>query len=249
MAGGVNSSYSELPAKLDAKLTDQCIELGLATYRALGCTGIARVDMLIDGKTKQAYLNEVNTLPGSLYHHNWRAAGVAGVDLVAELLRLAEERHKRQAEQTFAFDSDILKQGVRRQAMKPYDPKQLSPSGRCSLGQDRSVQDGGGAGRENFYALVMFPYPSGDLQRPPVQLWPADSVARFQAAHAGQEVLARRGFELIPGLPAENAAIKRNISPSQPGPTVISPPMTDQLKLDGPDVRLDREVITSQPDY
>lgn len=108
--GGANSQYSELPANIDPKLSEQVTDLGRHTYKTLGCTGIARVDFLIDGESGQVYVNEVNTLPGSLYHHNWKSAGVSNVELVMKLVSLAEERFAAQKNITYTFKSDILKQ-------------------------------------------------------------------------------------------------------------------------------------------
>ncbi|KKW19833.1 MAG: D-alanine-D-alanine ligase [Parcubacteria group bacterium GW2011_GWA2_51_10] len=107
--GGVNRAYSEIPANIGEEVTSKVKEMGKQVYRILGCTGIARVDFLIDGKTKKIFVNEVNTLPGSLYHHNWRKAGVSNMELIEELIRLAEERFASQKNTTFTFKSDILK--------------------------------------------------------------------------------------------------------------------------------------------
>ncbi|MEK7588689.1 MAG: D-alanine--D-alanine ligase, partial [Patescibacteria group bacterium] len=70
----------------------------------------ARVDFLIDSESKKVYVNEVNTLPGSLYAHNWKKVGISGVELVTKLVNLAEERFNTQKNTTYTFDSDILKQ-------------------------------------------------------------------------------------------------------------------------------------------
>lgn len=102
--------YSEVPAKLDKSLYEEAEQTGLKAYRALGCSGIARVDMLIDGKTKQVYFNEVNPLPGGLYAHNWRAAGVSSVELVQTLIRLAEERWQQNRQQNTVFSTNYLQQ-------------------------------------------------------------------------------------------------------------------------------------------
>lgn len=107
---GVNSQYSELPAKITPELSQAVRDLGKQAYRILGCSGIARVDFLIDGQCNNIYVNEVNTLPGSLYHHNWRSAGVSGVELVTKLITLAEEKFKKQKNITHTFNSEILKQ-------------------------------------------------------------------------------------------------------------------------------------------
>lgn len=102
--------YSQLPAELPKDLYQKAEKTGLEVYKALGCTGTARVDMLIDSKSGQVYFNEVNPLPGSLYAHNWRQAGVSSIELVRRLIDLAEERHSRDNARTTAFTSNFLKQ-------------------------------------------------------------------------------------------------------------------------------------------
>lgn len=106
--GGVNTQYSNIPAKISKKLYEEVEELGKRTYTAIGASGIARIDFLIDGKTNIVYMNEINTLPGSLYHHNWRKKGVSGVELVQKLIKYAKQRHDSQTDTTYAFSSDIL---------------------------------------------------------------------------------------------------------------------------------------------
>ena len=102
--------YSELPAKLSPSLYKQAEACGLQVYKALGCSGLARVDMLIDSATQNVYFNEVNPLPGSLYAHNWRAAGVSSVELVQALIGYAEERWRQRAKQETVFATSFLKQ-------------------------------------------------------------------------------------------------------------------------------------------
>jgi D-alanine-D-alanine ligase len=74
----------------------------------LGCSGIARVDFLIESNLSKVYVNEVNTLPGSLYHHNWKKSGVSGTELITKLIDLAEERFSERKNTEFSFQSDIL---------------------------------------------------------------------------------------------------------------------------------------------
>lgn len=102
--------YSELPAKLPGDLYEQSEQLALDVYRAVGCEGIARVDLLIDSKAGKVYFNEINPLPGSLYAHNWRAAGVSTVELVARLVQFAEERAAKQKNLATSFSTNYLKQ-------------------------------------------------------------------------------------------------------------------------------------------
>ncbi len=107
---GVNAGISEMPANIGEDLSREVKTLGKKTYYALGCTGTARVDFLIEKKpSAKVYVNEVNTLPGSLYHHNWKKAGVSGAELVTRLIILAEERFSKERKTTYTFESDVLK--------------------------------------------------------------------------------------------------------------------------------------------
>lgn len=102
--------YSELPAKLDNGLYQKAEAAAEAAYRAVGCGGIARVDLLIDEKTKTVYFNEINPMPGSLYRHNWAQKGISAVDLVERLIEYAFERHEQNAKQNRVFHSNFLSQ-------------------------------------------------------------------------------------------------------------------------------------------
>lgn len=102
--------YSKIPAEIPKDLYNKAEAIGLGVYRALGCTGIARIDMLIDSKTKAIYVNEVNPLPGSLYAHNWRQKGISNVELVTRLVELAEERHHARLNFSTVFSTNFLKQ-------------------------------------------------------------------------------------------------------------------------------------------
>ncbi len=102
--------YSQIPADLPKDIYDDAIKTGLEVYRVTGCAGIARVDMLIDIKTKKVMFNEINPMPGGLYSHNWNKAGMSNVDLVDKLVQLAEERWQKSQKITTAFSTSYLKQ-------------------------------------------------------------------------------------------------------------------------------------------
>lgn len=112
MGGKMKGSqgYSELPAKLDGDLYDQAVNLAKKVYVTTGCSGIARVDLLIDNETKQVYFNEINPLPGGLYDHNWRAAGMSSVELVTKLVGYAEQRAIEQQTVNTTFSTNFLQQ-------------------------------------------------------------------------------------------------------------------------------------------
>ncbi len=102
--------YSRLPADLPKDLYDKAVQLGLQVYKTVGCSGIARVDMLIDNKTREVMFNEINPLPGSLYSHNWNQAGVSNVELVTRLVDYAQQRWQAQQKIATAFSTNYLKQ-------------------------------------------------------------------------------------------------------------------------------------------
>jgi D-alanine-D-alanine ligase len=102
--------YSKLPADLPKDLYAKAETTGLSVYRALGCEGTARVDMLVDTKSKKVYFNEVNPLPGSLYAHNWSQAGVSNVNLTDRLVGLALERFAKKEAITTSFATNYLQQ-------------------------------------------------------------------------------------------------------------------------------------------
>ncbi|HJQ08064.1 MAG TPA: D-alanine--D-alanine ligase family protein [Candidatus Saccharimonadales bacterium] len=102
--------YSQIPADLAQGLYQKAEQTGLDAYRAIGCTGTARIDMLIDSKAGTVYFNEVNPLPGSLYAHNWAKAGISNVQLVTQLVDLAMQRHAERQMLATSFATSYLQQ-------------------------------------------------------------------------------------------------------------------------------------------
>lgn len=102
--------YSQIPAELPNGLYDVAVETALAVYKAVGCSGLARVDLLIDAKANVVYFNELNPLPGSLYAHNWQRAGVSSVQLVEKLISYAKDRFKEKKQLEGTFSTSFLKQ-------------------------------------------------------------------------------------------------------------------------------------------
>ena len=110
--GGIKGAqgYSRIPADLPDKLYAKAEGVGLSIYKAFGCSGIARVDLLIDEKTGEVYFNEINPLPGDLYAHNWNRAGTSNVDLVQKLVGFAKERASQRQSLTTSFNTNYLQQ-------------------------------------------------------------------------------------------------------------------------------------------
>jgi D-alanine-D-alanine ligase len=87
-----------IPAKLTKAETKKVQELAVAAFQAVDCSGLARVDFLMDPKTGKIFLNEINTMPGftsiSMYPKLWAASGLAYADLIDRLIQLGIERHE-----------------------------------------------------------------------------------------------------------------------------------------------------------
>src|SRR5437764_8261203 len=86
-----------IPAKLTKAETKKVQELAVKAVKAVECSGLARVDFLMDPKTRKLYVNEINTMPGftaiSMYPKLWAASGLAYADLIEKLIQLGLERH------------------------------------------------------------------------------------------------------------------------------------------------------------
>ncbi|MBP1744711.1 MAG: D-alanine--D-alanine ligase [Firmicutes bacterium] len=86
-----------IPAALSEEKQEEIKKLAVSIYRALDCSGMARVDFLVDKDTDEVYLNEVNTIPGftkiSMYPKMWQASGKPFSELIDNLIELAVERN------------------------------------------------------------------------------------------------------------------------------------------------------------
>ncbi|HLX83061.1 MAG TPA: D-alanine--D-alanine ligase family protein [Terriglobales bacterium] len=91
-------SEAVIPAKITKAEMKTAQKLAIAAFQAVDCTGLARVDFLMDPKYRKMYVNEINTMPGftaiSMYPKMWAASGVAYSDLIDRLIQLGIQRHE-----------------------------------------------------------------------------------------------------------------------------------------------------------
>lgn len=108
---GMQASKKRIPADLPADETAEIRRLAGETFRVLGCHGVSRVDVMVDADTRKIYVNEINTIPGSLSFYLWEAAGLKFPDLMDRLVRLALKRKRDQESKTVSYDSNIFAMG------------------------------------------------------------------------------------------------------------------------------------------
>ena len=94
----VEGSEPVIPAKLTKSEMKNVQKLAIAAFQAVDCTGLARVDFLMDPKARKMFVNEINTMPGftsiSMYPKLWAATGVSYPELIDRLIQLGIERHE-----------------------------------------------------------------------------------------------------------------------------------------------------------
>ena len=107
-AGGMKSSQRIIPAPISESLTGRIQEAAIAAFRAIGASGVARVDFLVSTERDSFVVNELNTLPGSLSFYLWEASGIRFEALVTRLIEMAMARHREQQATTSSIDTWLL---------------------------------------------------------------------------------------------------------------------------------------------
>ena len=77
-------------------------------FRAINAAGVCRVDCMMDGDSGEIFVNEINTIPGSLSFYLWEASGLSFAALMDELVRIALKRQRRRKQLHFSFDTNLL---------------------------------------------------------------------------------------------------------------------------------------------
>ena len=104
----MNAGVLKLPADISDELKNKIQDLAKRTFKILGCTGVIRIDFLIDEDTNNIFVNEVNTIPGCLSFHLWRAAGIDYTKLLDKEIELALKRNREENNMVFSFDTNVL---------------------------------------------------------------------------------------------------------------------------------------------
>src|SRR6476620_6423185 len=101
-------SQPVIPAKISRKQMKEVQEMAVRAFKSVDCSGLARVDFLMDPKNGKLYLNEINTMPGftsiSMYPKMWAASGLEYPRLIDQLIQLALERYKEKKKNQYSRD-------------------------------------------------------------------------------------------------------------------------------------------------
>lgn len=111
---GMASLKRRIPADIPESEADAIRSLAVGAFRSLGCSGVVRIDFMIDradGKS-DIYINEINTIPGSLAFYLWEPAGLPYRQLLDRLIELALKRDRKQASLTYSFDTNVFALGA-----------------------------------------------------------------------------------------------------------------------------------------
>ena len=110
-AKGMQASQKRIPADLPKETSDRIRFLAGETFRVLSCHGVSRVDVIMDADNGEIYVNEINTIPGSLSFYLWEATGISFDKLMDRLVKLALKRKREQSKKTISYDQNIFALG------------------------------------------------------------------------------------------------------------------------------------------
>ncbi len=106
---GMASTSRIIPASISKELTSKIKETSKDVFRVLNLSGVVRIDYLINGKTNEYYVNEPNTIPGSLAFYLWEADGKKYSELLDDLIKIAIKEYKMKSKKVTKFDTNVLK--------------------------------------------------------------------------------------------------------------------------------------------
>lgn len=105
---GMASASRIIPARIDEKLTKEIKDMSKELFKSFNFGGVCRIDYLIDKKENKVYVNEPNTIPGSLSFYLWKPVGKEYSKLLDELITTAIKNYKEKSKKIHSFDTNIL---------------------------------------------------------------------------------------------------------------------------------------------
>lgn len=105
---GMATSDKRIPAQISNEMTARIQHLAGETFRVLGCHGVSRIDVMIEEADGSVYVNEINTIPGSLSYYLWEESGIPFSKLIDKLIELALKRKREAERKTTSLDANIF---------------------------------------------------------------------------------------------------------------------------------------------
>lgn len=105
---GMASLKRMIPAPITDEQRDYIRKTAVDAFTALGCSGVARIDFLMDSSSGEIFFNEINTIPGSLSFYLWEPMGIKYTELLDRIVSLALKRDRLSRSITFSFESSVL---------------------------------------------------------------------------------------------------------------------------------------------
>lgn len=107
-SSGMATLKRKIPADISGETREEIRTMAVDAFKCLGCSGVSRIDFMIDMDTNKIYLNEINTIPGSLAFYLWEPVGVKYKDLLDRMITLALKRERENNALMFSFETNIL---------------------------------------------------------------------------------------------------------------------------------------------
>jgi D-alanine-D-alanine ligase len=105
---GMKSAERIIPAPISAELTQQIQMYAVEAFKAIDGRGTARIDFLVKPDKGEIYLNELNTMPGSLAFYLWQEIGMSARDVVYQLVELAKDAQADKRRSTYNYQTNLI---------------------------------------------------------------------------------------------------------------------------------------------
>ncbi|MBL8161464.1 MAG: D-alanine--D-alanine ligase [Anaerolineae bacterium] len=130
---GMKSAERIIPAPISAELTEKIRGIALQAFRAIEGRGTARIDFLLKPDTQEVFLNEINTMPGSLAFYLWQEEGLSPREVVHMLVDVARDADAEKRRNTYDYQTNLVEmtaqrglKGVKGAKTLPHNPKSTS---------------------------------------------------------------------------------------------------------------------------
>ena len=105
---GLKGAERRIPAPISQELTQKIQEFAVDAFKAIDCCGISRVDFLVNQEKDEIFLNEINTIPGSIAFYLWEASGITFSELIDKLVNLSLDTQKEKNKNVYSYNSKII---------------------------------------------------------------------------------------------------------------------------------------------